>query len=551
MRYNRTKASRLTYSCCMFLLVVGYPLWLKFMTLEPKIKYTSKPPFTPTRHVNFVKDHISPFGNAAMCDQCQGNGEAVRFPVEVTVSNFTAMDQAAYVVLYVSQDWDRWWQPGYPSILSSVNSANESIKVCQVPQQYSGAPSQQPSPEPTKDKTLGRRSLQAMSLTPEEQRFMESLEDLPPPNLYHPVPEADGGMQGAVAEEEQRRLAKVRVPPKTASGALIDDFMNDDIANAELGCCLGSPGQMWMVACVMRNWPGTKQGQQVRGPPFDDRCVALSGVCGTTCGSMIQSPDKQCVNVDAHTGVGTIPQRYLVADYCGSADDDENCGKGVDAVDDDYAEHIKEQKDAEDAYFRLFAWETSDSGNENWWAYVTIIKDKPFWHWSFMCMMFMAYTSMVLAYIPGIGRCGSSRARLPILHTLNSQGAIRDGVECVSFSISASEHKLWVLRNLVGKIASSFYHPQALLTDFFMDETARSGAYALWDALSRLVDKDESCEVDMVGFMKAWAARLRDPAELLQETEDRFKTRSEQKKLLSQIELVVDPFHNIGSLAQR
>ena len=71
------------------------------------------------------------------------------------------------------------------------------------------------------------------------------------------------------------------------------------------------------------------------------------------------------------------------------------------------------------------------------------------------------------------------------------------------------------------------------------------------EEFGRLVDKDESCEVDMVGFMKAWAARLRDPAELLQETEDRFKTRSEQKKLLSQIELVVDPFHNIGSLAQR
>jgi len=36
---------------------------------------------------------------------------------------------------------------------------------------------------------------------------------------------------------------------------------------------------------------------------------------------------------------------------------------------------------------------------------------------------------------------------------------------------------------------------------------------------------------------------------LLQESEDRFQTRSNAKKLLSQIEVVVDPFHNVGSLA--
>jgi len=44
---------------------------------------------------------------------------------------------------------------------------------------------------------------------------------------------------------------------------------------------------------------------------------------------------------------------------------------------------------------------------------------------------------------------------------------------------------------------------------------------------------------------------LRDPAELLQESEDRFQTRNSAKKLLSQIEVVVDPFHNIGSLAMK
>jgi len=332
-------------------------------------------------------------------------------------------------------------------------------------------------------------------------------------------------------------------PPRTI-GELDDDFSeSDDLAEAQLGCCLGSPGPMYMVACVVRNWIGKEAGvhKQVPGPPFDDRCVAVTGVCGTTCGFLVKEPTSHCE-------AGIIPERFLVSDYCGDQEDDtdgtSNCGQDTDRVSDDFEIKRNTEKAIEDTYFHF-------PFGETWWQWAPVTYKQPWWHWTFMTMMFTAYTSMVLAFLPGIGRCGSSSARLPILHTLNSQGAIKDGVECVSFSISASEHKLWVLRNMVGKIASSFYHPQALLTDYFMDETARAGAYSMWDALSRFVNKDESCQVDMVGFLKAWAARLRDPAELLQESEDRFKVRGDNKKLLSQIEQLVDPFHNIGALASK
>jgi hypothetical protein len=236
-----------------------------------------------------------------------------------------------------------------------------------------------------------------------------------------------------------------------------------------------------------------------------------------------------------------------VSNYCsGAKSKTDECTDELFTSDDRYYQRKIKERVAESKYFKVLWWL---KGDEGWFEWSKMKDQKPAWHFMFMTMMFMAYTSMVLAFLPGIGRCGSSRARLPILQTLNSQGAIKDGVECVSFSISASEHKLWVLRNLIGKCASSFYHPQARLTDYFQDETARAGAYAIWDALSRFVDKDEGCNVDMVGFLKAWAARLRDPSELLQETEDKFKTRSTAKKTLTEIEKKVDPFHNIGSLA--
>mmetsp|Transcript_28146 Transcript_28146/g.36401 ORF Transcript_28146/g.36401 Transcript_28146/m.36401 type:complete len:870 (+) Transcript_28146:28-2637(+) len=527
MRYNRTKASRLIYTICMFFLVVGYPLWLKMMTILPVVKYSADTPYSSSRHISFVHDGISPFGNSEMCDQCDGVSDAIRYPISVKVDNFTDLDQAAYVVVYVSQDYKgKWYQPGYPAILSAVTAVNESIDLCSVPQQFTHAPSLIPTPKPTKESDKDPSPTPAPAVA--RRKVLNSFEE-------------EEDLEEEVENEEPVRRLHT---PEGKAGDLDDDFAQDDLSAAQLGCCIGSPGQMYMVACVVRDWPGTSNiGKSVPGPPFDDRCVTMSGVCGVTCGASVQDPKSHCED-------GIIPQRYLVADYCGDSNDDNdgshNCGEDVKRVDDDYYQEQKELKKEEKRYFKLLWWL---KGNYGWFQWADIITEQPVWHWMFMTMMFMAYTSMVLAYVPGIGRCGSSRARLPILHTLNSQGAIKDGVECISFSISASEHKLWVLRNLVGKCASSFYHPQALLTDYFQDETARSGAYAIWDALSRFVDKDESCQVDMVGFLKAWAARLRDPAELLQETEDRFKTRSTEKRLLSDIESCVDPFHNIGSLA--
>ena len=263
-----------------------------------------------------------------MCDQCNGNGDAVRFPVSVTVSNFTPMDEAAYVVLYVAQNWhDKWWQPSYPSIINPVTDIDQTLDVCQVPQQFSGAPSFNPTPKPTNAR---RRLLSG-----------EWNEDYGAVGVAQGV--QDSAMEmGSIASGSQRRLDKPQIPPKTAAGSLVDDFQTDDYNTAMLSCCIGSPGQLYMVspsplcvstvegviplessgqmtiyiyisstslfflqvACVHKDWQSVKEtmGKKDKGPPFDDRCVAVSGVCGTTCGAELRQPhDKYCNN-------GVIPQ---------------------------------------------------------------------------------------------------------------------------------------------------------------------------------------------------------------------------------------------------
>jgi hypothetical protein len=225
-----------------------------------------------------------------------------------------------------------------------------------------------------------------------------------------------------------------------------------------MNCCHGPPGPVYVVACVVTDYFTARQGRlahknTVLGPPFDDRCAAVAGVCGGSCGSAVRDP-KHCID-------GHIPDYLLVSSECedgstvstndDSTKKDKGCGP---RLEDDF-EQLNHIPDDEVFELPLLG------------AKFYFTQTPPVWHWAFMCMMFMSYVSICVASIPGAGVCGSAHDRLPILHTLDQNGAIKDGVKCISFSISASEHKMWVLRNLLGKVASSFLHPSARLFDFF------------------------------------------------------------------------------------
>mmetsp|Transcript_59593 Transcript_59593/g.143932 ORF Transcript_59593/g.143932 Transcript_59593/m.143932 type:complete len:1118 (+) Transcript_59593:432-3785(+) len=84
--------------------------------------------------------------------------------------------------------------------------------------------------------------------------------------------------------------------------------------------CFGRRGPLYIVACAVNSsiyddpglWhdlkgePGFQPGQQVNGPPFNDRCLAVAGRCGMACVSQ-QKEMPFCTN-------GVINQEVLVGD---------------------------------------------------------------------------------------------------------------------------------------------------------------------------------------------------------------------------------------------
>jgi hypothetical protein len=70
--------------------------------------------------------------------------------------------------------------------------------------------------------------------------------------------------------------------------------VQDNVINIQPDKCYGKPGPLYMVACAVNasnyasfshaKWKGHfKIGQSVAPPPFNDRCVAVSGQCGLAC----------------------------------------------------------------------------------------------------------------------------------------------------------------------------------------------------------------------------------------------------------------------------
>jgi len=511
MRYNRTQASRSIYATCAFAILVGWPLWLKIMTLSIITEKNGHRPWKPYASVEFVGTGL---GSDTNCHTCLGYGSSVSWPIQVKVHNTTAKAQGGqYVITYTADKWTGpWYQSSLPSILNTINNVTQVMDVCKVPKQFTGAPTPAPTHgPPTPVTTTAGKQRQLLS---EEDSEEEEEEDWSP----------EVQLEQELQRNEERRLRS------STDQISIDDITDATIEDIEiLDCCHGRPGPVYVVACVVETFSEVRRtkGKFTHGPPFDDRCVAVAGTCGASCGTQVQQP-SHCVD-------NKIPDYYLIEDKCND-DDVYNDKKG---------HHSSCGPKTEDDFEQLFKIPKKDvftvGGLKLYFTQTPRV-----WHWFFMCMMFMSYVSISVASIPGAGVCGSAKERLPILHTLDQNGAIKDGVKCISFSISASEHKIWVLRNLIGKIASSFLHPSARLFDYFQDEGSRAGAFALWDALVYFMHVPQGIKEDTVGLCKMWASRLRDPAETLGHNLDTFKKDSEAKGAsMADIERDLDAFEDI------
>jgi hypothetical protein len=144
-------------------------------------------------------------------------------------------------------------------------------------------------------------------------------------------------------------------------------------------------------------------------------------------------------------------------------------------------------------------------------------------HFLFVTFMTISALSMWISFLPGIGR--DTDAPSPSLHNVEEHmntkgtGGDADPIVCVAFSISASEPRMMILRNLVGKLMAWCHEHKIFLkerpwdkrpeaggvnrfnirdnskpldkvqfVDLFQDEGNRVGCYALWDSFAELID---------------------------------------------------------------
>ncbi|CAE7339192.1 unnamed protein product [Symbiodinium sp. CCMP2456] len=90
-------------------------------------------------------------------------------------------------------------------------------------------------------------------------------------------------------------------------------LMEPSRLNIDPDWCFGQQGPLYLVACAVNaslyedpNFENFTQGQRVAPPPFNDRCVAVSGRCGGACQSWDTEDLKSC------TDDGYIVQSALV-----------------------------------------------------------------------------------------------------------------------------------------------------------------------------------------------------------------------------------------------
>ena len=529
------------YGACVYGLLVGWPLWLKLITLSIVPRDGGKKPWTKWASVDFVGD---PLGTSDNCAPCRNYPSAVNWPLQVKTTNTSAKAEGAqYVITFTADKFKgQWIQSSQPSILNMVTSENEnkSYDVCKTPLQLSVAPSTFHTPSPTvPSPTVAGASRRVLGVRGNGGGGADD-EDALPSFVDASSPAEVAAFRREAAEAEE--LWAAGEAELSAAGAADRELRESQRISGDdpavsyqdqqlLECCNGMPGPKYVVACVVSQYSVySKTKGKVAGPPFDDRCMAVAGVCGASCGTQVKPPSSRyCVD-------GRVPQEHLVSTVC-TGEGDDGCAQ---AIEDDYLDlfHIP----IEDTFQLSFL---GKDGPRFYWT-----QTPDAWNWFFMVMMFMSYVSICVANIPGAGVCGSANERLPTLHSLNQNQAIKDNVKCISFSISASEHKIWVIRNLLGKVASSFIHKNARLYDYFQDEGTRAGCYALWDALCDFLHTERS--EDTVGMCKFWAARLRDPAEQLSRGLDTFKKDSEAPPItMSSIERELDVFEDIHEAAPK
>jgi len=262
--------------------------------------------------------------------------------------------------------------------------------------------------------------------------------------------------------------------PNLTMGVLKDQGASSMRIIPRNGSCFTTPGFMYMVAC-MTSKPVYMSGRSLHldPPPFNDRCVAVGGLCGATCGSGQEADEKVSRFCTPQAGAEKRRLNHQASPY--------------------------ETRD--------IAWENLVGPIElRRSAKATSIAARFFFH-CFIFFIFISFLGTVLGKFPG------NFTDFYPAHTweeIRKHGYVLENYgSCVSTGVSAGENKMVVFRNWLGKISArpkfdcSAYPTFAKWVDVFCDEGHREGARILWHAWTNFLDTNPP-----VTFLQQWSVNL-------------------------------------------
>mmetsp|Transcript_8245 Transcript_8245/g.25499 ORF Transcript_8245/g.25499 Transcript_8245/m.25499 type:complete len:1624 (-) Transcript_8245:637-5508(-) len=516
---HKSSWSRFTYAVVLLNIVLWVPLWLKLATVQRR---DARERFESVYNESVrLRLEVSTFDDpekteCQLCDERteddgtsllfqqqrrlqQANGYrdddtfyyGVTYPIKAHIENYHStfeVGTSSYVVLYGSHDFKHWELYNQVGVMTGLKTGDQMVEVC-LEKGYTPTLDDDEDDDDEDDRIRGKQ-------TTFKNQFKDTFE--------FRTGDDDGDV---VTYAQNLDISEWVTEWTTLAPTTPDQLRTPAPTPTDLGdewlsrCCLGNPGFTYLVACATPFEDLALLDEMyhlVRDPPFEDRCVALHGRCGSACGVTAQAPAENTCDE-----LGNIPLKKLLSP--------EILGKGE----------------------RSYKHRWYDRRHD-----IRAIRSVVY-HTLFCVFVTMMCIGTWISFLPGVGK--SKNSPKPSMTEIEEFFAANDSDAAplclVCFAISASEPRMMVLRNMCGKLMSwvnqrkfslmprappqsiytsevtnlstmfgddespnyrnrqSFvttktgveYNDIAELLDIFQDEGHRVGAYALWDAFVDVV----------------------------------------------------------------
>ena len=413
---QKSTCSRITYTFVLLNVVLFAPVWLKLITIQRRDyreRYQSvyNESVKLTMDVSSGMDSKNHDAHCRVCDRRYENQaglneyaiealqyRGVTYPISAHLEDYQAPEHngnSPYVLLYGTHDFKVWELYNQPGMLTGLQPGQNDVEICRGDSLMDDDDDDDGDDydDESRKKTTFKDVLQdQVSLIDDSVDGYSSI-------LHSTEVFTEWATTAPTTKQQQRTPAPTPAYEDTVSR-----------------CCLGNPGYAYLVACATpyEALAYEQLNAKVAGPPFEDRCVAIEGRCGVQCGVAATAPeDETCIN-------GKIPKGLLLSP--------EVLGYGSRKYEN---RHYDRRHDIESVRSLIY-------------------------HTLFVVFVTVMAVSTWISFLPGNGIARNSPK--PSMTEIEEYMATNDEQAkplcLVAFSISASEPRMMVLRNMCGKLMS-------------------------------------------------------------------------------------------------